>query len=142
MLKLIAIAATTWLIMASSIYEFKVPGLTGNQINFADYKGKKILDGQVNAIKQDYKENYYRVTTDKSDFLQTNNGFSVIEQDGSEWTIQLLPGTSTNDVLQHLIVSGVTVKGFHEILPSLNDIFIRVVQGSESATRQFQSVTV
>src|SRR4029453_4385619 len=27
----------------SSIYDFKVPGLTGGTINFADYKGKKIL---------------------------------------------------------------------------------------------------
>jgi glutathione peroxidase len=43
MLKLIAIAATTWMIMAASIYDFKVPGLEGNEINFADYKGKKIL---------------------------------------------------------------------------------------------------
>ena len=43
MLKLIAIAATTWMIMATSIYDFKVPGLEGKEINFADYKGKKIL---------------------------------------------------------------------------------------------------
>jgi glutathione peroxidase len=43
MLKLIAIAATTWLIMATSIYDFKVPGLEGKEINFADFKGKKIL---------------------------------------------------------------------------------------------------
>ena len=43
MLKLLALAATTWLIMATSIYDFKVPGLEGKQINFADYKGKKIL---------------------------------------------------------------------------------------------------
>lgn len=27
----------------SSIYDFKVPGLTGGTINFADYKGKKIM---------------------------------------------------------------------------------------------------
>ena len=27
----------------SSIYDFKVDGLTGEEINFADFKGKKIL---------------------------------------------------------------------------------------------------
>jgi len=43
MLKLIALAATTWIIMATSIYDFKVPGLEGNEINFSAYKGKKIL---------------------------------------------------------------------------------------------------
>jgi len=43
MLKLMAIAATTWFIIASSIYDFKVPSLDGKQINFSDFKGKKIL---------------------------------------------------------------------------------------------------
>jgi glutathione peroxidase len=43
MIKLLGIALATWLIMATSIYDFKVPGLEGNEINFADYKGKKIL---------------------------------------------------------------------------------------------------
>lgn len=27
----------------TSVYDFKVPGLDGNEINFADFKGKKIL---------------------------------------------------------------------------------------------------
>ncbi len=43
MIKLLGIVLATWLFMATSIYDFKVPGLEGNQINFADYKGKKIL---------------------------------------------------------------------------------------------------
>lgn len=43
MLKLMALVATTWLIMATSIYDFKVTGLEGQDINFADFKGKKIL---------------------------------------------------------------------------------------------------
>ena len=30
-------------ISGTSIYDYKVPGLLGNEINFADYKGKKIL---------------------------------------------------------------------------------------------------
>ena len=34
----------------TSIYDFKVPGLEGNEINFADYKGKKIL--VVNTASQ------------------------------------------------------------------------------------------
>ena len=43
MLKLVAIAVTTWLVMATSVHDFKVQGLEGNEINLADYKGKKIL---------------------------------------------------------------------------------------------------
>lgn len=34
---------TAALFMATSIYDFKVPGLDGSEISFADFKGKKIL---------------------------------------------------------------------------------------------------
>mgnify|MGYP006149071761 FL=1 len=43
MIKLLGIALATWMVMATSIYDFKVPGLEGGEINLADYKGKKIL---------------------------------------------------------------------------------------------------
>ena len=43
MIKLLGIALATWLLMATSIYDFKVQGLEGGEINFADFKGKKIL---------------------------------------------------------------------------------------------------
>jgi hypothetical protein len=38
---MIAIAATTWLIMAASIYDFKVPGLEGNEINLPTTRVKR-----------------------------------------------------------------------------------------------------
>lgn len=31
------------MLTGTSVYDFKVPGLDGNEINFADFKGKKIL---------------------------------------------------------------------------------------------------
>ena len=43
MLKLAFLAICTWLLTSGSIYDFKVPGLDGKEINFADFKGKKIL---------------------------------------------------------------------------------------------------
>ena len=90
MLKLIAIAATTWLIMASSIYEFKVPGLTGNQINFADYKGKKILVVNTaskcgNTPQYETLEKLYETHKDKLVIV----GFPANNFGGQE------PGTST-----------------------------------------------
>jgi len=42
MLKLL-ILPLIMMVMASSIYDFKVPGLTGGTIDFSKYKGKKIL---------------------------------------------------------------------------------------------------
>lgn len=40
---IIAMSITTSIMAQTSIHEFKVPGLMGDEINFADFKGKKIL---------------------------------------------------------------------------------------------------
>ena len=43
MIKLLSIALASYFLMATSIYEFKVPGLEGGTIDFSQYKGKKIM---------------------------------------------------------------------------------------------------
>lgn len=43
MIKIFCLAIASYLIMASSIYDFKVNGLEGNTIDFSKYKGKKIM---------------------------------------------------------------------------------------------------
>jgi len=47
---------------------------------------------------------------------------------------------SNNDILQYFISKGLAVESFNEILPSLNDIFIKLVEGTPTA-RQFQPLT-
>jgi ABC-2 type transport system ATP-binding protein len=48
-------------------------------------------------------------------------------------------GVDTNEVLQHFIANRAHIKSFNEVLPSLNDIFIRLVENT-TAARQFQRV--
>jgi glutathione peroxidase len=43
MLKLITALVALWMVAATSIYDFKVPSLDGNTIDFSKYKGKNIL---------------------------------------------------------------------------------------------------
>jgi glutathione peroxidase len=43
MIKLITVLLALWMVAASSIYDFKVPSLDGNTIDFSKYKGKNIL---------------------------------------------------------------------------------------------------
>jgi glutathione peroxidase len=43
MLKLLSIALASYFIMATSIYDFKVPGLEGGTIDISQFKGKKIM---------------------------------------------------------------------------------------------------
>ncbi|MBZ5858297.1 ABC transporter ATP-binding protein [Flavihumibacter profundi] len=104
-------------------------------------KGRKILDGKVSDIRQQFKENLYRVIVAENPQIPGASGFSILGQEGDEWTIQLQPQTSTNDFLSQLISQGVAIKGFNEILPSLNDIFIKLVHDKQSATRQFQPIS-
>lgn len=103
-------------------------------------KGKKILDGTVGQVKQDFKENLFSIGAEQ--MITPENGFSpfeVVGRKNSSQVVKIKEGKTPNDVLQHLLSNGVAVHSFNEILPSLNDIFIKLVEGTPSA-RQFQSI--
>ena len=53
--------------------------------------------------------------------------------------IKIKEGRSPNDVLRFLLDQGLDINSFNEILPSLNDIFIKLVEGTPTA-RQFQKI--
>ncbi|HMJ48074.1 MAG TPA: ABC transporter ATP-binding protein [Ferruginibacter sp.] len=103
-------------------------------------KGKKILDGTVNRIKQDFKENIYRLETNHElPPLEITSLFTIVQQSGNKLLLEMNNGTATNDVLQYFINKGIQVNNFNELLPSLNDIFIKLVEGT-TAARQFQKI--
>jgi len=105
-------------------------------------KGQKILDGTVQGVKHDFKENLFKVKfTDRllAEHLAIHL-FEVKQKSDKEVTIKLDPGYTNNDVLQYFINKGLGIESFNEILPSLNEIFIRLVEGTPTA-RQFQETT-
>jgi ABC-2 type transport system ATP-binding protein len=104
-------------------------------------KGKKILDGAVKQIRQDFKKNLFHVGFSKMPPNIQGPAFDVISQNEDQsLTVRIREGSSPNDVLQYFIQTGAGILSFHEILPSLNDIFIQLVEGSPAA-RQFQNIT-
>ncbi|MFC4263470.1 ABC transporter ATP-binding protein [Ferruginibacter yonginensis] len=103
-------------------------------------KGKKILDGTVQQVKQAHKENLYSISSNKPlANIEHHSMFTVIEHNQHQLLLQLQPNTNTNDVLQWFIQQGVQINEFKELLPSLNDIFIKLVEGTSKA-RQFQNI--
>jgi ABC-2 type transport system ATP-binding protein len=102
-------------------------------------KGQKILDGKVEAIKQDFKEGKYSIKLQELPTQLQHPAFAVVEQENNELVLKINDGANANQVLQHFISQGAQVQAFNEILPTLNDIFIRQVEGTQ-ATRQFQKV--
>jgi ABC-2 type transport system ATP-binding protein len=101
-------------------------------------QGKKILDGSVKQVKQDFKENIFKITLDKPDVVLPSS-IQVLKQEGNTIVFQMKEDNTSNDVLRHFIQMGNTILAFEEILPSLNDIFIRLVQGTSTA-RAFQAM--
>ncbi len=104
-------------------------------------KGQKILDGSVNRVKQDHKENLYSIETEQpAALVNTHAPFEVVKRKDLKLIVKINEGSRPNDVLNYFIQSGSSIKGFHELLPSLNEIFIKLVEGTP-VTRQFQQVT-
>lgn len=105
-------------------------------------KGKKILDGTVQKIKQDFKENLFRIRFENEIMPEhlAIHLFEVKQRGKYEIVIKRDPGYTNNEILNYFINRGLLIQSFNEILPSLNEIFIRQVEGTPTA-RQFQEIT-
>ncbi len=97
---------------------------------------RKILEGSVKAIKQEYKSHTFELTysQQKKDIKSIlGNDFEIISDTKNEdyqlAKIKLLNGKDQNDLLS-LVLPYVTVVSFNEILPTMNDIFISKVKGN------------
>lgn len=93
-------------------------------------RGKNVLEGEVKAVKQRFKENLFSIEYEgdlPEKLRDMNPVFTLKTNQDNRMTVQMAEGTRTNDVLQQFIGSGVQVRSFNEILPSINEIFIKTV---------------
>ena len=100
-------------------------------------EGKKIWDGSVSDTQQRFKENIFRLQTDDREgaSIAPSPLFTIQSSGPSEVILQKASGVSNNQLLQHFIHNNIQVAGFEEILPSLNQIFIRLVANTPEARR-------
>lgn len=95
-------------------------------------KGKNVLEGKVNEIKDTFKEGIFRVSSDGN--LNGNlNGLEILSQKSNEFLVKAAPGHTPNDLLRDLMNRGIVIHGFQEVMPSLNEIFIRTVKNIDNA---------
>jgi len=90
-------------------------------------KGQNILQGKVHDIKQQFKENIFRIDYNNTIDESTLNNIQVIENKEGHFIFKLRENETANDVLRGLIDRQVSIHAFREILPSLNQIFITQV---------------
>jgi ABC-2 type transport system ATP-binding protein len=102
-------------------------------------KGTKILDGTVAEIKNQFKQNVYRLGAATSAHNLMTYIFEVIKHQPNELLLKLQHGSTTNDVLKFFISQDIPIHSFNEVLPTLNEIFIQLVEGTPEA-RQFESI--
>jgi ABC-2 type transport system ATP-binding protein len=99
-------------------------------------QSKKILDGQIDAVKEKFKTNTFEVayrgeTPDLHHRL--GHEFSILEQVRTahlnQMKIQFNNGQSNNELLK-LLMNQFEIVSFKEIIPSMNEVFIHVVEQS------------
>jgi ABC-2 type transport system ATP-binding protein len=101
--------------------------------------GKKILDGTVTDVKQQFKENKFNVQFKGQPTELASPIFTIEHQEKQQLIVKINDGYNSNHVLNYLLQQDVLIERFNEILPSLNDIFIHLVEGSKATTRAFQN---
>jgi ABC-2 type transport system ATP-binding protein len=94
-------------------------------------KAKTILEGSVDEIRRNWAANEYDLVFAGNVKIDGNGQYQVLKQefDNDRSTIRLKTSSSigSNDILSNLMKSG-TVVSFNQALPSMNEIFIRVVE--------------
>jgi ABC-2 type transport system ATP-binding protein len=99
-------------------------------------KSNKILDGNLDDIKRQFRTNTFQVglntSNEKEVAAKLKENFKVLPadfrllNDGLKLNVQLTKGKSANDLLSFLTTQG-QVEHFVELIPSANDIFIQAV---------------
>ena len=94
-------------------------------------KAKTILEGKVDDIRTQWAGDEYEIVFDGDSTLPENGDISLIDRqvENNRSTIRFKAGhdRNTNQILGEALKCG-TVISFNPALPSMNDIFIRVVE--------------
>lgn len=99
---------------------------------------KNILSGEINAIRQEYKSNNFEVTF-RGDYeklrLTLHNDFEITQHSaltGETHSVKIKVKSELNDnELLSAIIPVVHVISFNEVIPGMNDIFIKVVESQK-----------
>ena len=94
-------------------------------------KSKVVIAGGVDEIRHKYGNNNVEVIYTSEEPLADAQSFRVLSDsdDAGRHTavLELAEGASSNDALKDLLAQGVTVNSFKELVPRMNDIFIKLV---------------
>jgi len=91
------------------------------------HKGKNILNGMVKDVKNRFKENLFEVKFEGELPADIEKKFRLEKRAADSLVIKINEGDDSNDMLQYLVKNGLHIISFKEVLPTLNEIFIKQV---------------
>lgn len=100
---------------------------------------RTLIEGPIDEVREKYSTNRYEIKFEGEVNLLTaslSHAYKIVENQAenglSKLTLDLTSNTSPNDVLNVLLSAGKIVS-FNKIIPSMNDVFIRVVEDAKSS---------
>jgi ABC-2 type transport system ATP-binding protein len=105
-------------------------------------KAEKLLDGSVKDIRTQYKSNTYTISF-KGNLMGFTNALwagaelldKKTEDDVHHVTVKMLRQNKPNDLFQ-AVINNAEILSFNEVVPSMNDIFISVVENKTTINTQ------
>lgn len=99
-------------------------------------KSKLVITGGVNDIRHKYGNNNIElVYTGENALTADASLFDILSDDNNAGrhtaVLSLAEGVTTNDTLAAVLSQNITVNSFKELVPRMNDIFIKLVTESE-----------
>lgn len=102
-------------------------------------KSKKILDGNIHNIKEQFKLSLFEIETSQE--VTAHNfpafGYNIIEQEIQDnkqrIKFQKTNGESNSELIREL-AGRMEIFAFREVIPSMNDVFIKVVEQANKKT--------
>ncbi|MEK7200459.1 MAG: DUF4162 domain-containing protein, partial [Bacteroidota bacterium] len=87
-----------------------------------------------------FKENKFGIRLSEVPASLNSPSFDIADQKANALTVRIKDGYRSNDVLHYFLQQNLNIESFNEILPSLNEIFINLIEGTKATTRAFQPV--
>ncbi len=101
---------------------------------FMIYQGRKVLDGTLTAIQNQFGQDTVRVRLEQAAALADLPGVVRVTDFGRWQELRLEPGADTGRLLTALMAKG-AVQHFEVAHPSLHDIFVRIADPDGHLTR-------
>jgi len=98
-------------------------------------KAKTILEGRVDEIRKAWAANEYDLVFEGNVDIQENSHYSILQHhhddNKSVMRLKTKDSITTNDMLQIMVNAGKIIS-FNPALPSMNEIFIRVIEAQHT----------